>query len=962
VKDASWPKTAIDRFILAGLEAKGLKPAPPACKRTLIRRATFDLTGLPPTPAEIDAFLDDDSPDALARVVERLLASPQYGERWGRHWLDLVRYADSRDTRDLGTPTDITEAYRYRDWVVSAFNRDLPYDRFIIDQIAGDLVPAPKPGDFNVDGLVATGLLTIGEWGTGDADKEKMITDIVDDQIDVVGRAFLGLTLACARCHDHKFDPIPTADYYGLAGIFFSTHILPEPGIKTGGSPLLRTPLVPQATVDAANRHKARVAELEKEIKASADKHYAAFAQSLLPETSRYMVAAWEYRNPPGGKVPAALAEFAAERGLHAFALRQWLGYLGLSDSRLLSRPVRDVMGKLGVHSWKGEADCPSLTINTNDQEVALLTFKLPPRSVAMHPGPSSGVGVEWKSPITGTVKVEGRVSDADPAGGDGVAWAINRKVPGALPLASGEIANGASQRFEQGNGADRLQAIAIKAGDRIQLVVLPKANHTCDTTTVELVISNDDGSAVWDLTRDLLLNPLLGNPHPDRLGNTEVWQALDLDDGGSARPGGVDADSPLSAWDRAVQAVAAGTSDRLAIEEAARATQQAIDATGDDGPGAALRKELNSARGPFWVNARDDAKYLAPEARAALAKLRSDLEGLKQHTPPPFPVALAAQEGGVPKSAYEGCGDARIHIRGSYQRLADKVPRHFPRILAGDDQPPITRGSGRLELVRWIARGEHPLTARVMVNRIWQYHFGEGLVRTPSNFGRLGTAPTHPELLDWLAREFVASGWSIKAMHRAIMLSAAYQQTSTTTPDALRADPENRLFGRMNRRRLESEALRDSLLAVSGRLNLAMGGASIRELSNNRRTLYLMTIRSDRSSFGPLFDAADSTAIVDRRTISTVAPQALFLLNDPFALEQARALAERVGKWDVLDDRSRIERLYQLLYARLPSGEESSIGIEALAAERGHGEDQFRSWLAYCQILLCANEFLFID
>ncbi|HEV3122108.1 MAG TPA: DUF1549 domain-containing protein, partial [Isosphaeraceae bacterium] len=292
VRHASWVRTPIDCYILAALEEKGLEPASAAGKRTLLRRATFDLTGLPPTREEIHAFLNDDSPDAFARVVDRLLASPRYGERWGRHWLDVVRYADSRDSRGLGGDTDITEAYRYRDWVVSAFNHDLPYDQFIIDQLAGDLVPGRGPGGFNAEGLVATGLLTIGEWGTGDADKEKMVTDIVDDQIDVVGRAFLGLTLACARCHDHKFDPIPTEDYYGLAGIFFSTHIRPGPGAKTAGSPLLRTPLVPPDAIEAARKHRSRIAELEKEVKEREQQASASYARGLLPETSKYLAGA----------------------------------------------------------------------------------------------------------------------------------------------------------------------------------------------------------------------------------------------------------------------------------------------------------------------------------------------------------------------------------------------------------------------------------------------------------------------------------------------------------------------------------------------------------------------------------------------------------------------------------------------------------------------------------------------
>jgi hypothetical protein len=305
----------------------------------------------------------------------------------------------------------------------------------------------------------------------------------------------------------------------------------------------------------------------------------------------------------------------------------------------------------------------------------------------------------------------------------------------------------------------------------------------------------------------------------------------------------------------------------------------------------------------------------------------------------------------------YAGIGDCRIHIRGSYERLGDTVPRHFPRVLAGDQQPPITRGSGRLELARWIARPEHPLTARVMVNRLWEYHFGEGLVRTPSNFGKLGERPTHPELLDFLARLFVESGWSVKQIHREIMLSAAYRQASEPPAEALRLDPDNRLWGRMNRQRLEAEAIRDSLLAVSGRLARTQGGPALRDFASPRRTLYLMTIRSDKNGFGPLFDAADPETSVEKRTVSTVAPQALFLLNNSFLLDQTRALAQRVmGEGPA--DPGRIRKAYVLLYGRPPTEEEARIGREFLARA---GNDE-AAWQEYCQVLLCANEFIYVD
>ena len=352
----------------------------------------------------------------------------------------------------------------------------------------------------------------------------------------------------------------------------------------------------------------------------------------------------------------------------------------------------------------------------------------------------------------------------------------------------------------------------------------------------------------------------------------------------------------------------------------------------------------------------------MLPEAaRASLTQIRNELETLKKNPPLPINFATGAQDGGVPDSPHAGVHDVQVHIRGSYARLGDLVPRHFPVILAGDSKPAITSGSGRLELARWLTRPDHLLTARVMVNRIWEYHFGEGIVRTPSNFGKLGERPTHPELLDHLARQFVAEGWSIKRMHRAVMLSATYQQSSEPAPATLKADPDNRLFGRMNRRRLEAEAIRDNLLAVSGRLDLTTGGPAVRDFNAPRRTLYLMTVRSDRSGFGPLFDVADSTAMVDKRAVSTVAPQALFLLNSPFVLDQAQALARRVLTQGP-DDRARIDFVYALLYGRPPGDEERRIGLEMLGGTGNDPQARAAAWEAYCQVLLCANEMIYVD
>ena len=966
VKNRAWIKAPIDNFILAGLEAKGLAPAPPVDKRTLIRRATFDLAGLPPTAREVQAFLADDSADAFAKVVERLLASPRYGERWARHWLDVVRYTDSFDARGIGGEADVPEAYRYRDWVVNAFNHDLPYDQFVLQQIAGDILATNEAGQFDPDKVVATGVMAIGEWGTGDADKEKMLTDIVDDQIDVTGRAFLGLTLACARCHDHKFDPIPTEDYYSLAGIYFSSHILPRPGAKTAGSPVSRIPLVPQSELDRRKQREETITTLEKEIETTIDDQLAALARESVSRLAEYLVAAWEScdsltaATDHHGKSYSGIAK---ERGLNGALLRRWVELLHSNLPGLLTQAVRNLLGNAGLHAWKNpdNADTPSVTVNATEKEISFITIKLPPRSLAVHPSPKAGVAVGWKSPFAGTIRIRGAVKDADPNCGDGIDWVLSQRAGHARrELAKGSIPNGGAQEFREGNGADKLAKLEISAGEMLELAVLPKTEHSCDTTVVELeVIELEGEKRAWNLTKDIVADVFeegQGNPHGDGYGNKAVWHFYDL---GHRQNFEAPSDSAFAKWTALFnqEGVGAGRSE---IEQAAKAVQEEL--TSSDGKIANLKSQITSPKGPFWSPLRSDETFFSSETKGGLLRLKTELAALKSNPLPPIPVAHGLQEGGVPESGHAGIHDVAVHIRGRYDRLGNMVPRRLPRVFAGETQPPITEGSGRLQLARWMASPKNPLTARVMVNRVWQHHFGEGLVRTPNNFGKLGEPPTHRELLDYLAHQFIQSGWSLKAMHRLIMLSAVYQQSSAPNSETLRADADNKLLGRMNRRRLEAEPLRDSLLAVGGDLDYLMGGPAIRELDNHRRTLYLMTIRSDRSNYRMLFDAADPVGIVEKRVDSTVAPQALFLLNHPFALAQARRLAERLAREAPGDGRGKIEWLYQLLYSRPPSPEEINIGLRALSSTSSSGASSSEAWDQYCQALLCANEFVYVD
>jgi len=657
-------RNEIDRFILAKLQEKGLTPAPPTDKRTLIRRATYNLTGLPPTPDEIAAFLKDNSPGAFTKVVERLLASSAYGERWGRHWLDVVRYADTAgDNSDYPVP----QMYRYRNWVLDAFNRDLPYDEFIRQQLAGDLLAAKDEADRERK-LIATGYLANSKRFGSYEDARYPWYLTYEDTIDNLGRTFLGLTINCARCHDHKFDPISQQDYYALYGFFQSTRY-PRPGIELDKT---QHDFVPLATAE-------QVAVFEKERKAKA-------------------------------------------------------------------------------------------------------------------------------------AELEKRVNDSS-----------NAKEAYEIQLAAARKLKDETERAEK-------------------------------------------------------------------------------------------------------------------IEQ----LKKAIDAA---------QKELKTA-----LKAREDF------ARAAQ----------------PFPTAYAVAE--LDSGGKKKVGNACVQIKGDPERLGPEVPRRFPTVLGGQTLPAKEKGSGRLELANWIADPKNPLTARVMVNRIWHYHFGRGIVPTPSNFGTLGQPPTHPELLDYLTERFIESGWSVKAMHRLIMLSGVYQMASRDDAANEKIDVGNEYLWRFNRQRLDAESIRDTLLAVGGNLDRKPGDAHPFPAMNtwnftqhnpfkanydtNRRSVYLMTQRIQRHPFLSLFDGADTNASTDRRTTSTTPLQALFLMNDPFVHAQAQKFAARVLA-DGKDDAARIERAYLLLFGRPPTIEETTAAKDYLAkvaAKLAGSSNPSIAWESLARALFMSNEFVYLD
>ncbi len=753
VRDTSWPESPIDRFILTGLEKAGLRPAPPAGRRTLIRRLTFDLTGLPPTPAEVAAFLADDRPDAYTRLVDRLLASPAYGERWGRHWLDLARYADSNG---MDENVAYANAWRYRDYVVAAFNADTPYDRFLKEQIAGDLIPAPDEHARHV-AVTGTGFLVLGPKMLAEDVPVKREMDIIDEQVDTVGKVFLGLTLGCARCHDHKFDPIPTADYYGLAGIFKSTKSM-------------------------AN-HK--------------------------------VVAMWHERSLADARKRAALAEYTKAKAAADEAVKAATA----AARQALNREVRT------------------------------------------------------------------RVAEY---------------LAGAREALSQSVARVAKERSLQPKLLERWVATLTKA--------------------------KDDPTSIF-----------------------RGW----LEDG--------DAES-AAAYQQAF--------DRVARSNAG--TPEA------DAELAAFRRVYDDPDGPLSIpRAKPETYYYPADAAARLADAQNAVKAAEAKAPD-NPEAMAVEEG--------VCADLRVHLRGSHLSLGPVAPRGFPRVLTDAGPLALPAGSsGRLQLAEWLARPDHPLTARVYANRLWLWHFGQGIVRSPDNFGRLGDPPTHPELLDWLAARLVRSGWSTKAMHRMIVTSATYRMSSRFDEAAASLDPDNRLRWRFDRRRLEAEAVRDAILAVSNELDRTSGGTRLTTKNHDyvnstgsaqkaalydvpRRSVYLPVIRSGLYPVFQAFDFADPSASIGQRTPTTVAPQALFLLNDGLVLRSSSAWAKRLLARTDLDDAGRVRVAYEAAYSRPATDAEVSRALDylarfdALLTATDTNKRRHVAWATLCQAVLAASEFLTIE
>jgi len=816
--DTDWSTHPVDAFISAGLAKENLHPNPPATRAALLRRASYDLTGLPPTLAAIRTFENDRSPDAWEKQIERLLASPHYGEKWARHWLDVVRYGESNGfERDSDKPF----VWRYRDWVVRAFNEDKPYPRFISEQLAGDELP-----DRDADSMIATGFHRLMQWDDEPADRLQHFYDVLDDDIRVTSEAFMAMTIGCARCHDHKGDPVPQTDYYRFLSFF---HGIKPMGKGTANTAVLNTPDV-QAEIDR------KLADLQTEENS---------LRARLADIENQAVAIARESNP----------DLAAQLAGGATADR-WL----ITDAR--TKPW----------SW---------------------------HYTTSQPAP------EW-SDVSFRAEQHG--------------WKVS-------PAGFGNSAPGVTPNTVWNTGALWLQTTFLLEKIPTQLLL-----HLYHDEAVELFLN---GQPVLKLT-----------------GHVKDYRT-------------VQASKPFLRFLQTGRNVIA-----------AKVTQTAGGQFFDLG----IERDALTPSDLVLKN-----KTVPPALRRTYQNALKRIEAIdKMRRSPGIEALVVAEKGRTPPPTH-------VHVRGSAHAEDAEVEPGFPAIWGGESAiigplPDDIPSSGRrLALAKWLSRPDHPRTARVMVNRIWQHHFGRGICPTPNDFGFLGAEPNHPELLDWLATEFVRRGWSVKEMHRLIMTSRSYRMSVAADPESLAADPSNDLFWRFNPRRLTAEEIRDSILTATGELNLELGGPSVfidlpAEVlatsstkggkwgkspleQQNRRSLYVKLKRSLLPPMFADFDLSDIDNPCPVRFTTTVPTQALAMLHSKFTNTKAATLAERLRTEHPDDPAAQVTRTFELLLSRPPTDHELTRSLTFLASlQSDHNLDPSTALTRFTLAALNFNEFLFLD
>ena len=860
----------IDQFLEAIRDKNGLSPNPRTNRRTLIRRATFDLTGLPPTPAEIHAFEQDAASDSIAftTVVNRLLASPAYGERWGRHWLDVARYAD---TAGDGSDYPVREAGRYRDWVVSAFNNDLPFNTFIRQQIAGDILAKTAPPEQYADLVTATGFLAIGKRYGYKPSPDYQHLDFAD-AIDSLGRSLLGMSLGCARCHDHKYEPITTQDYYALYGILQSTTWAFPGGEEQKRPSHFPSLLPPNETQRLEQAHAQRLDKLDKKISALASE------RNSLDSAIFGGAPGLGFEDQTSSKPPG----------------KPWLSQGNNTVEPDAQSPYNHLhpSGKLGVRVGGGASGdgiryvlAAPLRLTPENQIHFAIDLRVPANSQT---GPGAHRLYLGQGVIASTVADFSLSSDSFAMKRGGTWEPIRKLIPGEWLTLSVKI-DGKSGLITGHIG---------KPGD---LTALPE-------TAIP---------PAWNKTLDTFICD--GNGHTQG-----IPPAHDLDNLGIRH-------SPIPA------------------------------------PGA-----------PAVDSKPPTPQQLArlKEVDAESANLAKERDSLKDE--PVYPVAYAVSEGKPT--------DVKVQKRGEPDKLGELVPRRFLSVLGAKnvEQPEIN--SGRLDLADWITRDHSAITARVFANRVWQWHFGTGIVSTPSDFGTRGEPPSHPELLEWLAASFIESGWSVKALHRLILSSDAYAMESHLSDKTRAKDASNRWLSAFNRRPLDAESLRDAMLFVSGDLDttppqphpfppvgswkFTIHNPFHAVYESNRRSLYLMSQRNRRHPFLTLFDAADPNMSVASRFPTITPNQTLFLMNSPFVAKRAQSLASRLLKSSA-NDTDRIRLALETVHGSQPSPEQIAELTAFLqnfpnsnpSEKTGETTPQpLAAWTSVARVLLTSNAFLYVD
>jgi hypothetical protein len=937
----SWARNPVDGFIAGRLEAAGLAPAPPASRRAFLRRVTFDLTGLPPTPEEIHDFLADSSPTADDKVVDRLLVSPHYGVRWGRHWLDLVRFAE---TYGHEFDFEIPDAWRYRDYVVRAFNEDLPYNDFVTEHIAGDLLARPRRNsrDASNESVIGTAFWWFGQGKQAPVDVRAEECDTFDNQIDVLGKAFLGLSIACARCHDHKFDPIRTQDYYALAGFLRSSRqqvaFLDDPVPIDEFAKWRRAEAAHGVEIVARSLLARSKTDPRPELDPSGPDHDDDDPDEIgSPWRALHSVPAGR----PFVTRRLELAKSLEMRTARALALRS--GGIAFED-----------FAKPDFNGWNVTGAAFGHRPSRAGDFVPGTTVARPIAQFAPHGAAHSGL---ISPKLRGTIRSR----------------TFNIEKPFVHYHASRHHVHTATRRQLKAGQlnliVDGFQIVCDPLYGQLSLAVTsdaPAAWYTQDVTKllgnrayIEIV-DEDDG---WIVVDSILFSD---DPHPPPARPNQLIAAL-VNDASIDSPEKLARnyaklfEETLNLWKSGQLADDASAGDRVAILDwQCRHLRQPLDAQTAHDLGTLLSR---------WHDRELSLKV--PERVVAMADGSSENE--------------------------------HVLIRGNHRKPGDEVPRRFLEVFRGQPVSSTETGSGRLALARQITGPATPLLARVVVNRLWHYHFGRGIVSTPDDFGKMGQPPTHPELLDYLAGELIRNGWSIKHMQRMMVLSSTYRMSSLDS-DARAAnfDPDNRLLHRMPMKRLEAEAIRDSILAVSGSLSERLEGPSVPVHldefmtgrgrparsgpldGGGRRSIYLAVRRNFLTPMFLAFDYPTPSTTVGRRGVSNVPAQALALMNNPFVVQQSEVWAKRLIAMEGSSARAetespsatplpRVERaaestiiksIYEAAFARLPTADEQSAARQFLKREQHANDpvDLLTSWSDLCHVIFNAKEFIYVN